>query len=226
MEFNDADPPRRREVRHRGQRHRAPTPSCRPARPRAAPAPARGRGRDASIPYGQERRPVRAAARSPAAGRSERAQPFAGCARRPRALAAAQGSKFDRSKYETVRSLDRLNAWIAARQRHRHRRARDRDHQPRSDAGGALRLLARGRRQRGLLRAARAIATATAERHRPVRAGAQLRAGSDSGDGGARRAASRCWRTGRAQDRAGPEIRLADVRAAAASTLRRTTTPC
>ena len=70
-------------------------------------------------------------------------------------LAAAQAGKIDRCKYETVRTLDRLNAWIA--------RA--------SDVGVVaidtettsldpmqaqlVRLLARGRRQRGLLRADR-----------------------------------------------------------------------
>ncbi len=84
-------------------------------------------------------------------------------------LAAARNAKIDRSRYEIVRSLDRLDAWIA--------RARElgvvaldtADHEPRSDAGDAVRLLARARRQRGLLRAARPSQTRRRRRRQSVR---------------------------------------------------------
>ena len=63
-----------------------------------------------------------------AAGRRGRALPRR---RRspPRAIAAARNAKVDRSRYEIVRSLERLNAWIARatrarRRRHRHARPR------------------------------------------------------------------------------------------------------
>ena len=72
-----------------------------------------------------------------------------------RASAAAQGQQDrpqqirDGAHARPAESLD------AARQGHRRRRDRHRDHQPRPDDGATVRLLARGRRQRSLLRAAR-----------------------------------------------------------------------
>ena len=67
---------------------------------------------------------------------------------------AARNAKFDRTQYETVRSLERLKAWLSARGTTRRCRAGRGHRQPRSDAGGAVRLLARGGAERGLLCAA------------------------------------------------------------------------
>ena len=93
----------------------------------------------------------------------------------PQALAAARieaarNAKVDRSRYEIVRSLDRLKAWIARAHRARPRRDRHRDHQPRPDAGDAVRHLARARAERSLLRAARASARRRRRQRRTVRA--------------------------------------------------------
>ena len=63
----------------------------------------------------------------------------------------------------------------------------------RSDAGRALRHLARARPERGLLRAARPSQRRRRRQRRPVRG--RHRARSDRGAGGARRPASRCSRT-------------------------------
>ena len=92
----------------------------------------------------------------------------------PQALAAARveaarNAKVDRSRYEIVRSLDRLNAWIA--------RARDLgvvalDTETTSldpMQAHAVRLLARGRAERGLLRAARPSQGRRRRRRWPVR---------------------------------------------------------
>ena len=146
----------------------------------------------------------------------------------PQALAAerteaARKAKFDRSRYEIVSSRDRLKAWVA--------RARDlgvvainaETRRRRPDAGGAVRHRARGRAQRGLLRAARASQ-------------------GGNGDGGlfggglapdqiarsrrARRAQAAARRPGRAQDRPEPQIRLAALRRARHRDALASTTPC
>ena len=91
----------------------------------------------------------------------------------PRIWRRRATSKIDRSKYETVRTLDRLNAWVA--------RASDvgvvaLDTETTSldpMHGAAVRLLARGRRQRGLLRADRPPRRRHGGRRRSVRAGAE-----------------------------------------------------
>ena len=121
------------------------------------------------------------ASRLPQASRPRRPRPQAAEARpsaangklTPQALAAARldaahSAKFDRSRYETVRSarpaqgLDRrARATGLCRDRHR-------DHEPRSDAGDAVRLLARAGAERGLLRAAVAPPGRRRQR-RPVR---------------------------------------------------------
>ena len=116
-----------------------------------------------------------------AAKRSSQRQSHPRRARRRASRRRASASKIDRSKYETVRTLDRLKAWVARAARPRRRRGRHRDHQPRSDAGASLRLLARSRRQRGLLRAdrpprgRRAAAAATCSRRRPSSAPTRFR---------------------------------------------------
>ena len=79
---------------------------------------------------------------------------------------AARSAKFDRSKYETVRSLDRLNAWVERARDHRLCRHPPSDCEHRSDAGGVVRLLACGRAERGLLRAD--VAPPGRRRRRPV----------------------------------------------------------
>ena len=122
-------------------------------------------------------------------------RPLARRARRRRISPPRRRDKIDRSKYETVRTLDRLKAWVAARQGHRRRRDRHQDHQPRSDDGAAVRLLARGRRQRSLLRAARPPRRRHAGRQRPVRAGGQALRRTRFRRRRRSRRSSRCWKT-------------------------------
>ena len=66
-----------------------------------------------------------------------------------------------------------LESLGAARQGRRRGRGRHRDHQPRPDDRATVRLLARHRRQRSLLRADRPPRRRHAGRQRPVRAGSQ-----------------------------------------------------
>ena len=128
-------------------------------------------------------------------------------------LEAARNAKVDRSRYEIVRSLDRLNAWIA--------RARDLgvvaiDTETTSldpMQAHAVRHLAGGRAERGLLRAARPSRGRRRRRRRPVRR-ADSRRTRFRGARGARRDQAAAGRPRRAQGRPEPEIRLADLRAA------------
>ena len=92
-----------------------------------------------------------------------------------RAREAARSAKFDRSQIRNraqPRPAQRLGR---ARARHRPCRDRHATAEPRSDAGGAVRLLARGRAERGLLRAAvapsgrRGRAACSAATSRPTR---------------------------------------------------------
>ena len=68
---------------------------------------------------------------------------------------AARTAKIDRSKYECVRTLKRLNEWIARAHDAGRGGGRHRDHQPRRHAGGPVRVLARRCAERSLLRAPR-----------------------------------------------------------------------
>ena len=72
-------------------------------------------------------------------------------------------------------SLDRLKAWVARAQRPRRRRHQCRDRRRRPDAGDAVRARARGRAERGLLRAARASQRRQRRRRRAVRRRARAR---------------------------------------------------
>ena len=194
-----ADAARGGEVRHRRQRDRS---QCE-AEHRRQPRPHRPRcraGRAAQAPaVRQERRPVRAACRSRrpqpsgTAGANGDLTPAALAAAH---LAAAQGAaRSTAANTRRSRTLDRLEAWVRARQGHRRRRDRHRDHQPRSDAGAAVRLLARGRATTRPATCRSATARAAPRRRRPVRAGGQACARPDSGAGRARARSSRCWKT-------------------------------
>ena len=78
-------------------------------------------GRGASLPLplaSEDDAPSVSSQGKPAVAAASPASAPAQAARTPQLLAAARveaarGAKFDRSKYETVRSVDRLNAWIA-----------------------------------------------------------------------------------------------------------------
>ncbi len=78
-----------------------------------------GRGASLPLPFASEDdAPSVSSQGKPAVAAASPASAPAQAARTPQLLAAARveaarGAKFDRSKYETVRSVDRLNAWIA-----------------------------------------------------------------------------------------------------------------
>ena len=130
----------------------------------AASAPPANR-RKLACPYGK-RRPVRAAAAAAQQGRARR-RPLAGRAGRS-ASRRRQGQQ-DRPQQIRNRPHARpAESLDAARQGHRRRRGRHQDHQRRPDDGAAVRLLARGRRQRSLLRADRS------SRGRASRSGSDL----------------------------------------------------
>ena len=204
-QLSSAAPPRQGEGRRRGGQ----------ARPRDLfPAP--------RLPLDRRRRrPSHATARERRRGNSADA---AGARRRARSKPRATPSSIA-ARYEIVRSLDRLNAWIA--------RARDigvvaidtADHEPRSDAGDVVRLLARGRAERGLLRAAGPPPGRRRRQRRPVPPVAiapdqiEERDALDGVEAAARG-------SGRAQDRQRPEIRPGRFSRCAASSSRPTTTPC
>ena len=105
-------------------------------------------------------------------------------------LAAAKSTKVDRSRYETVRTVDELEAWVA--------RARDvgvlaLDTETTSldpDAGRPVRPVACGGGERGRLCAA--DPSPGRRRHRPVRRRGRSRPAH--GRGRARACSSRCWR--------------------------------
>ena len=123
MEFSLADPPRGRVLRRRcggdrgGWQARA-APRHLSEVPRRLPSATRS-GR-----AGRRHSDEAEARRAPAHGRSNPAEQAEGrsadqrassrrkCSPPPR-LNAARNAKVDRSRYETVRTLDRLNAWIA-----------------------------------------------------------------------------------------------------------------
>ena len=183
----------------------------RAARRMPLPRPA-GEGRPRRRP-----RSARAdAAKPPPALAREGRGPVAGASRRrrspPRARTPRAGkSSTARTTRPCARSSGSTPGSRAARELG-HRRARRRDRHARPDAGGALRLLARGRAERGLLRAACPSQAATAnaaacsqrrDRRRPDRRSRRAR-GAEAAARGSRRP----------QDRPELQIRLADVRAA------------
>ena len=164
----------RRARRVRGRARRLPAPS----QPAAQPIP---------------RKRARTLARQQARSRRRRSPPRGSRSR------TAKNSTARNTK--RVRSLDRLNAWIARARDHGHVAHRHRDHQPRSDAGRAVRLLAGARAERGLLRAAVAQPRRRRQRRpvpgrasRPTRSRAR-RARRAEAAAGRSRASSRSART-------------------------------
>ena len=175
---------------------------------KSQPPPPRGRPRWRQA-ADADRFPVAAPAARPTKARQ--AERRSGGAARPaiqltpQALAAARveaarNAKVDRSRYEIVRSLERLNAWIA--------RARElgvvaldtRDHQPRPHAGRRC-AASRSRSRRTRPATCRSpIARAATAASGGLFAGPH-RARSDRGARGARGAQAAAGRSGRAQDR-------------------------
>ncbi len=167
--------------RHRRRRDRAGCEVCwaRCRRPTLSP-----RRRGAARPANAAERRVRAlqhcrsaALPPPAAGMTPRQRErrasgefhaHAAGARRARGRSRAAAEIRPLANTKPCAALDRLNAWIA--------RARDAgvvaidtaDHEPRSDAGGAVRLFARAGAERSLLRAARPPAGRRRRRWRTV----------------------------------------------------------
>ena len=123
---------------------------------------------------------------------------------------AARKQKIDRSKYECVRTLGAPEGMDRARLRCRRGRGRHRNHQPRRDAGWPVRLLARRRAERSLLRAARA--QEGRRRRRAVRRQASRRPDQGRGRVEGSQAAARGQE--HPESRAEHEIRLAGVRPA------------
>ena len=107
--------------------------------------------------------------------RGERRADAAGAGRRA-ARHRAQRKNSTARNTKPCAALDRLKAWIERARDHGLCRHRHRDHESRSDAGGAVRLLAGRRAERGLLRAAvappgrrRRAAACSRARSRPIR---------------------------------------------------------
>ena len=164
-------------------------------RDRAGPRRDRGAGTAPQLPFG---RPAPPADRSGRASRNP-TSPLTPQALAAARLAAARNDKFDRTRYETVRSLDRLHAWIERARENGFVAIDTQTHESRSDAGRAVRLLARGRAERSLLRAARpSPRRGGRQRHAIPR---RRRARSDSRRRRARGAQAAAHRRGRAQDR-------------------------
>ena len=203
------------------------------ARRRAHPSPpplAGGRKRSAPEGARRPRRGKRPLPTLPASGGAQRAR-ASGRGRRitPQALAAARAEaarngKIDRSRYETVRTLDRLKAWIA--------RAHDLGVVAIDTETTSLDPM-----QATLCGFSLALAPNEAcyvpLAHRQGGDGGsgglfagRDRARSDSRARGARGAQAAAGGRKRAQDRAEPEIRLADFRAARHRDRAATTTPC
>ena len=203
-----------REVPHRCPR----PPRARMARARKA-TPDHGAGTAPELPFGRPAAPAdRSGRASQGARKSADAADARGCTPcggaqrkiRPHAIR-------DRAQPRPAPRLDR------ARARERLCRHRHADHESRSDAGRAVRLRARGRAERSLLRAARpSPRRGGRQRHAVPR---RRRARSDSRRRRARGAQAAAHRPGRAQDRRGFQVRLAGLRAAAASRSLLTTTP-
>ena len=109
MEFTHADAARRREVRHRRRRDRGRLQADLGRRAAAAPRRCRARRgrrcRTAGAATCSRRRRSRAPRPRPQRPRRRPRSP-------PRILPPRKASKIDRSKYETVRTLDRLKAWM------------------------------------------------------------------------------------------------------------------
>ena len=149
----------------------------------------------------------------------------------PISLAAARAekardAKIDRCKYECVRTLERLKAWIA-RAHEEGVVAVDTETTSLDPMQADLCGFSLARRaERGLLRAARPPRRRRSRRQRPVRAGSQALRRSDPGDAGAgaAQAAARrpraCSRSGRTSNTTG----WCSPSAASRSTA--TTTPC
>ena len=189
------------------QRERATAPAAAPSAVRVARPAADRRRHDAEAAHG----------RGGAGGAAHAAD-----ARGRAARGGAQVQDRLRPQYAIAaghRAAQRLD-----RARVRSRRGRDqrRDDRRRPDAGRAVRHRARGRAERGLLRAAGA--SQGRQWRRPVRR--RSRAGPDSGKERARRAEAAARGSRRAEDRAEPEIRAAAVRGARHRHARRTRTPC
>ena len=155
-----------------------------------APQPAQGRARPhggsgdlfAPPPAAAGARPNR-----PAISRPRRSP--------PRISPRRRANKIDRSKYETVRTLDRLKAWMLRAKEIGVVAVDTETTEPRSDGRAAVRLLARGRAttkpatcRSAIARAARRAA-ATCSRRRPSSARTRSRKRRRS------RPSSRCWKT-------------------------------
>ena len=144
-------PPRLR-LRARSAGEAAGRGAARASLPAASPDPPPQAGRERT-----EQRPA-----------AERSRHAAVARRRARRALRKLPSSTARATRSCARPTG-CKAWVARAHRPRHRRDRHRDHQPRPDAGGAVRHLARARAERGLLRAARAPQGRRRRQRRPVR---------------------------------------------------------
>ena len=216
MEFNTLTRRVAEKIRHRRARDRG---GCEAVVGIALPPPAgERRPREARRAGGKTQRPPFAPAAATLARkrgreRKQRTAPSPRSRSPPRAPRPRATHKIDRSKYETVRTLDRLKAWIA------------RAHETGVVAvdtettsldpmqARAVRLLARASRRTKPATCRSAIAKGGGG-GRDLFAPEPSCARPDPGRRRARRAQAAAGRPERAQGRAEPEIRLADVRAA------------
>ena len=218
------DAPRGGAGRDRRRANRAGCEAeCQCRRSLINPSPARGGWRRASGAgwgrCGKDPHPAAFACHPPSCRRRERES-------HPHLARRGAGGKAADDSDRPLQIRDRAHTAALARMgRARHRRGRclhrHRDDEPRSDAGDAVRLLARGRAERSGLRAARAPEGGRRwiVRWRP-------RNRSNSGKRRARGDEAAAGRSRRAQDRPKPEIRHADFRAARHRARAHTTTPC
>jgi DNA polymerase I len=87
---------------------RPPSPSSGEGGEGRRPSPGEGRGAAPQLPFGRPPAPADLSRK----GRGEPTSPLTPQALAAARLAAARQEKFDRKRYETVRSLERLRAWI------------------------------------------------------------------------------------------------------------------
>ena len=205
-----ADPPRRRIFADRSGRRgggRGNKSGAQRASARRRQAAGRRRHRRSVRPT------LRAAAQEAAgADKQDKAASLKGTPSRSprRAPKPRERLPVDRSKYQTIRSLDRAQGLDRARPRRRPFRDRRQDRLDRSDAGRYLRHRAGAGAERRLLRPARP--QAVRRRRRPVRR--RARAGPDQGRRRARRAEAAAGIGRHPEDRLQHQIQRRDARAA------------
>ena len=211
-----ADPPRRRIFADRSGRCRGRRQPTRAARALAAAIGPESREVRRCYPADLFASPAPSAASGRASARASQDEGQAGSLKgTPVSLAAARAEAarklpVDRSKYQTIRNLDELKAWIARVHDAGHFAIEAKAELDRSDAGRDLRHRAGAGAQRRLLHPARP--QAIRRRRRPVRR--RPGAGPDQGGGRAGGAAAAAGIGRHPQDRLQHQVQRRDVRAA------------